>query len=135
MQENEDIELQDLSAAPRRLVHRENSKPILVTQNASFAWSSTSPAIVKDITFTLHRHSSLFIIGPVGCGKSTILKGLLSETPALKGCVYSSVSDIAFLTRHRGYKIQLSRRTSSGRNCMMTCGSWMLSMPALWIMI
>ncbi|PVH78403.1 putative ATP-binding cassette transporter [Cadophora sp. DSE1049] len=97
IQESGDIELQELSTTARRLAHKEANTPILTTHNASFAWSSTSPAIVNDITFTLHRHSSLFIIGPVGCGKSTLLKGLLSETPSLKGFVYSSVSDIAFM--------------------------------------
>ncbi|KAH7410668.1 putative ATP-binding cassette transporter [Cadophora sp. MPI-SDFR-AT-0126] len=92
-----DIELEEISSTPRRSAHREANTTILTTHNASFAWSSASPAIVKDITFTLHRHCSLFIIGPVGCGKSTLLKGLLSETPSLKGFVYSSVSNIAFV--------------------------------------
>ncbi|KAL5318920.1 hypothetical protein ACEPPN_013988 [Leptodophora sp. 'Broadleaf-Isolate-01'] len=92
-----DILLQDLSRGSRFIPRENDAQPILTAQNASFAWSLTGAAIVKDVTFTLHRHSCLFIIGPVGCGKSTLLKGLLSETPSLKGFVYSSVSEIAFL--------------------------------------
>ncbi|KAK0120207.1 hypothetical protein ONS95_011613 [Cadophora gregata] len=95
--ENGDIELRQMPVTSRHPSHRKANTPILTTHNASFAWSTTGLAIVKDITFTLRRHSSLFIIGPVGCGKSTLLKGLLSETPSLKGFVYSSVSDIAFV--------------------------------------
>ncbi|KAH7346292.1 putative ATP-binding cassette transporter [Rhexocercosporidium sp. MPI-PUGE-AT-0058] len=92
-----DIELQDLSAGSMFITEVDDHQTILTAQNASFAWSLTSAAIVKDISFTLHRHSSLFIIGPVGCGKSTLLKGLLSETPSLQGFVYSSVPVIAFV--------------------------------------
>ncbi|KAG4438100.1 hypothetical protein IFR05_006421 [Cadophora sp. M221] len=92
-----DLELRDLSAETRFIPQVNNVQSILTAQNASFAWSLTDSAIVKDVTFILHRHSCLFIIGPVGCGKSTLLKGLLSETPSLKGFVYSSASEIAFV--------------------------------------
>lgn len=36
------------------------------------------------------------IIGPTGCGKSTLIKGLLGETPSSIGFVYSGTDSIAF---------------------------------------
>lgn len=36
------------------------------------------------------------VAGPVGCGKSTFLKGLLGETPKISGHVYVPSSQIAY---------------------------------------
>ncbi|KAJ5165605.1 uncharacterized protein N7500_007435 [Penicillium coprophilum] len=60
---------------------------IIEARNASFAWSTDGPTIIKDVTFSVARKDFIFIIGPVGCGKSTLLKGLLSETPIFQGTV------------------------------------------------
>jgi ABC-type transport system involved in cytochrome bd biosynthesis fused ATPase/permease subunit len=37
------------------------------------------------------------IVGPVGCGKSSLLQGLLGEIPSSKGIVYVERSRIAFV--------------------------------------
>ncbi|QKX61400.1 uncharacterized protein TRUGW13939_08548 [Talaromyces rugulosus] len=39
----------------------------------------------------------LFIIGPTACGKSTLMKGILGETPSTKGLLYTSYRDAAFV--------------------------------------
>jgi ATP-binding cassette subfamily C (CFTR/MRP) protein 1 len=87
------MELQDLS-----LMHQRSSNPLILdVRNASFAWGLDGQPIVNDVTFSVMRGDFLFIIGPVGCGKSSLLKGLLSETPSSKGFVYSGAKDVSFV--------------------------------------
>ncbi|KAG4443574.1 hypothetical protein IFR05_000951 [Cadophora sp. M221] len=65
-QNNGDIELQSLSPTTA-----ESSSILLVAQNASFAWSEGGVPAIRDLNLVLKRHQLCFIIGPVGCGKTT----------------------------------------------------------------
>ena len=65
--------------------------------HASFGWSGLNSNIIKDINTSIQADSPLTIlIGPVGCGKSTFLKGLLGETPDFRGQVQVSSAEIAY---------------------------------------
>jgi ABC-type bacteriocin/lantibiotic exporter with double-glycine peptidase domain len=75
-----------------------NNFPVMInTQNASLSWDIDGQPVVSDLSFTLQRNQFCFIIGPVGSGKSTMLKGLLGETPSTKGFVYSNFQDTSFV--------------------------------------
>lgn len=67
-----------------------------ITQG-SFGWSESRPAVVQDVNIALQGgvHYTI-LIGPVGCGKSTFLKGLLGETSNARGRVDVSSPEIAF---------------------------------------
>jgi ATP-binding cassette, subfamily B, bacterial PglK len=55
----------------------------MVLKDASFRYSPTSPWVLKDINLTIHKGSRVGIVGPTGCGKSTlsdIIMGLLRPT-------------------------------------------------------
>jgi len=73
------------------------STVMIATQNASFSWDVDGQPAVSDLSFTLQRHQFCFIIGPVGSGKSSLLKGLLGETPSAKGFVYSNFQETSFV--------------------------------------
>jgi len=77
------VELEDLS-------HLITCSEIITTKAASFAWSMQGPPVVQDLDFTIRRNEFTFIIGPVGSGKSSLLKGLLGEMPSSKGFVYTN---------------------------------------------
>lgn len=65
--------------------------------HASFGWSASNPDIVKDVTTSIEGEAALtIVIGPVGCGKSTFLKGLLGESARASGSVHVSALEIAF---------------------------------------
>lgn len=86
---NQDIELQPMRAsdasAPLRLLH------------ATFAWGVNDPPVVNDVSFELAQGSLTLIVGPVGCGKSSLLKGVLGEIPSSKGFVYVDSPRTAFV--------------------------------------
>jgi ATP-binding cassette, subfamily C (CFTR/MRP), member 1 len=57
--------------------------------DASFTWddtsSSTSPYTLRNINFRLRRGKLTAVIGPVGCGKSSLLSGILHEISMVSG--------------------------------------------------
>ena len=66
------------------------SEDVLVVNEGSFGWDPTKLPVVRDINVRVKSSSFVLIIGPVGSGKSTLVKGLLGETPTSQGFVYSS---------------------------------------------
>ncbi|KAL9105480.1 MAG: hypothetical protein Q9227_009360 [Pyrenula ochraceoflavens] len=81
----EDIELISLSGASRNI-----TDDALIVQDGSFGWGESKPTVLHDISFRLRASDLVVIVGPVGSGKSTLMKGLLGETPTSKGFVYTS---------------------------------------------
>ncbi len=73
------------------------SSAMITAQSVSFAWNEESGPVVQDLTFSIQRGHLCFLIGPVGSGKTTMLKGLLGETPSSEGFIYSDTSEIAFV--------------------------------------
>ena len=50
---------------------------VLTVKNASFSYGSTP--LIKDISFLVKRGDRLFIVGPNGCGKSTLIKLIMGK--------------------------------------------------------
>ena len=67
----------------------------MVLRGFSCGWNEQAP-ILHDIDLRVKRGRFVFVIGPVGCGKSTLIKGMLGETPSSTGFVYTSTTSIAF---------------------------------------
>jgi ATP-binding cassette subfamily C (CFTR/MRP) protein 1 len=64
--------------------------------NASFGWKEGEQLAIKNVNMRVPPSSVVMITGPVACGKSTLLKGLLGETPVSEGRVEVSSSDVAW---------------------------------------
>lgn len=58
---------------------------VLTVKNMSFSYG-LSP-LLRDITFLVKRNDRLFIVGPNGCGKSTLIKLLLGKLSPTAGYV------------------------------------------------
>ena len=72
---------------------------ILSLRNVQFGWKPCSPQETPGITLSLESSptgSIIILVGPVGCGKSTFLKGLAGETPVLEGELFIKYPDLAF---------------------------------------
>ncbi|KAI4848302.1 multidrug resistance-like protein, partial [Aureobasidium sp. EXF-8845] len=68
----------------------------IAIHNASFGWKEEDQFTVKNVSLRVSPSSVVMITGPVACGKSTLLKGLLGETPLSEGRVEVSNSDVAW---------------------------------------
>ena len=68
----------------------------IVIQNGNFGWDKESEPLLRSINMVVPREKITMVVGPVGCGKSTLTKALLGEVATLGGSVELSSSDIAF---------------------------------------
>jgi len=76
--------------------HLDEARPILAFQNASFAYSTAGPPILNAITFEIRRTSLAIITGPVGSGKSSLLKAILGELQPQGGHIYVTAGSISY---------------------------------------
>ena len=58
---------------------------VLTVKNMSFSYGLTP--LLRDISFLVKRNDRLFIVGPNGCGKSTLIKLLLGKLSPTSGYV------------------------------------------------
>ncbi|KUJ06202.1 P-loop containing nucleoside triphosphate hydrolase protein [Mollisia scopiformis] len=63
--------------------------------DGGFGYIENEP-LLSEITISIPRVKLTIIVGPVGCGKSILLKAILGEVPTLSGSVQLSSSEIAF---------------------------------------
>jgi ATP-binding cassette subfamily C (CFTR/MRP) protein 1 len=59
----------------------------LETQSASMGWRVDEPAVLHDINIKIKNSDLVMIVGPVGCGKSTLVQALLGEVPFVNGLI------------------------------------------------
>ncbi len=63
-------------------------------QNVSFTYHKGRSNVITDISFSLKKGETLGIIGPTGCGKSTLVQLMLRFYDADKGGIYIDGKDI-----------------------------------------
>lgn len=64
--------------------------------NASFGWKDDDKLTIKNVSLEVPMSNLVMVTGPVACGKTTLLKGILGETPVTEGRVQLSSSSIAW---------------------------------------
>ena len=73
---------------------------VLKAENASFGYDNK--AVVSGVTTTVMRGDKIGILGPNGVGKSTLVRGLLGQLPALTGSVRVGTNlEIAYFDQTR----------------------------------
>ena len=71
--------------------------------NLSFSYSKDTP-VLKNISFKADKGEILNILGPNGCGKSTLIKIILGFLPVEKGMVSIDGRDVNDITRKEAAK-------------------------------
>jgi ATP-binding cassette subfamily C (CFTR/MRP) protein 1 len=84
-----------LSAQPSQTRSTTDANAVTLN-NASFGWKEGDQLTIRDVNLCVPTSSVVMVTGPVACGKSTLLKGLLGETPLSEGQVEVTNSDIAW---------------------------------------
>jgi ABC-type bacteriocin/lantibiotic exporter with double-glycine peptidase domain len=64
--------------------------------NGAFGWSDNSDAILKDVNIEIKKGDLAMVVGPVGSGKSSLLKAMLEETKRSRGQVYIGSQKVSF---------------------------------------
>ncbi|KAI8265702.1 ABC transporter [Colletotrichum sp. SAR11_239] len=89
------VELQSLKAATLRPPSIELGKPLVSINEAKFTLKDGTE-ILRDISLVLKKGSISMLVGRVGCGKSSLLKGILGELVISSGTVTLHTSSVAF---------------------------------------
>ncbi|KAG9958555.1 P-loop containing nucleoside triphosphate hydrolase protein, partial [Aureobasidium melanogenum] len=78
------------------IAHSSNRANAVTIHNVSFGWKDGDQLTIKHVNLKVPLASLVMITGPVACGKTTLLKGILGETPVTEGRVELSSSSIAW---------------------------------------
>jgi ATP-binding cassette, subfamily C (CFTR/MRP), member 1 len=65
-------------------------------KNGVFGWTTEGPPILKDINLCIPRSQLSIVVGPIACGKSTLLKAMLGETLVSEGLVDVASSSVSY---------------------------------------
>lgn len=76
--------------------HSSNRANAVAIHNASFGWEDGDQLTIKHVSLKVPLSSLVMITGPVACGKTTLLKGILGESPVIEGRVELSSSSVAW---------------------------------------
>ena len=68
----------------------------LIVRGASFGFEGEKEPLIRSLDMKVPRAKLTMIIGPVGCGKTVLLKALLGEIPTISGTVQLFSDDIAY---------------------------------------
>ncbi|MCC2615680.1 ABC transporter ATP-binding protein [Aestuariibacter halophilus] len=78
-----------------------SGKVVFETEHLSYQLPS-GQAVVDNLTFTLMRNDRVALIGPNGCGKSTLIKLLLGQLQPTRGTVKQGANlQVAYFDQHR----------------------------------
>lgn len=80
----------DLSRAEKR-----SHEVVISVRDGTFGWDADGAPVLRNLRITIHPGDIVFVLGPVGCGKSTLIKALLGETPVSTGRITLSHLDIS----------------------------------------
>lgn len=85
------------AASPSEPTHSTRSDGMAITvQDGTFGWRAGDIPVLRDVNFSITESAMTMVIGPVGCGKSTLCKALLGEVPSSKGFVYVPQLEVSF---------------------------------------
>jgi ABC-type multidrug transport system fused ATPase/permease subunit len=75
----------------------EKGDNLLAISSASFGWVPGKPNILNDITLNIRKSCFTFVVGPVGSGKSTLIRAILGEVPLRSGSIHADLGNVAFV--------------------------------------
>ncbi|GKZ36393.1 hypothetical protein AbraIFM66950_007464 [Aspergillus brasiliensis] len=78
---------------------RTEEQPCIRLDQLSLGWTPEGDAVVRNLDLSAPTGSLTVILGPVGCGKSTILSGILGENFRTQGNIHVSARRIAYCSQ------------------------------------
>ncbi|CAG7955917.1 unnamed protein product [Penicillium olsonii] len=88
------LPLGDLENLPSQ--NNEKGETLVAISEASFGWAADKPSILSDITLNIDGSCFTFIVGPVGSGKSALMRAIMGEVPLRTGSIHANPGHVAF---------------------------------------
>ncbi|KAF2218923.1 P-loop containing nucleoside triphosphate hydrolase protein [Elsinoe ampelina] len=80
-----DMDSSVFAASPLNFLRSMSSKSIITIRNGCFGWALDEDPVLNNVDMVVAQSQGIGLTGPVACGKSTLLKALLGETPLTEG--------------------------------------------------
>jgi ABC-type Mn2+/Zn2+ transport system ATPase subunit len=80
---------------------------VINVENGNFRFVNNSPPIIQNIQLSIKLSTLTMVTGPVGSGKSILLRAFLGEMPSTSGLVTPLIERLHIAARRHGY--QMSR--------------------------
>ncbi|KAM3565252.1 hypothetical protein MY1884_000325 [Beauveria asiatica] len=74
-------------------------QPVVRFVDQDFAWTETSPAVLRNLNASIRKGRFTAIVGRTGSGKSTLLESILAETADLGGCTERRFTSAAYCSQ------------------------------------
>ncbi|XP_076438534.1 ATP-binding cassette sub-family C member 3-like [Babylonia areolata] len=72
---------------PDAVQRNTSSDSVLTIQDGTFTWSSQQSPVLQHINLQVGQGKLVAVVGPVGCGKSSLISAILGEMEKVKGTV------------------------------------------------
>lgn len=72
---------------------------VILAKDLTAGWNEKEPVSAGPLSIVVHRSTLTMIVGPVGCGKSTILRSMLAETKIHDGTLIVPNRTIAYCSQ------------------------------------
>ena len=99
---------------PEHLTERRTAPPIVELRRATKVYPGGHVALDR-VSLRVDRGEFVFLVGPTGCGKSTLIKLLIRELEPTEGEVLIAGRDIATLGRRAGSRTCAAGSAPSSR--------------------
>jgi len=92
----QDVELKTLSPGTYQPISTAVGTSSVRVANCTLAWEDSTQPVINDVSFEVYAGLTM-LVGKVGCGKTSLIKGLLGEIQSTKGHVFLDSGEIAFV--------------------------------------
>lgn len=75
------------------------SNAAIMMSDVTATWNADLPPIISDISLSLPNSKLTMIIGPVGCGKTTLLNAILGEVPHATGSITLNRDELGYCSQ------------------------------------
>ncbi|KAM3550366.1 hypothetical protein ARSEF4850_008382 [Beauveria asiatica] len=89
----------DAPGAQEKEYGASQDQPVVRFVDQDFAWTETSPAVLRNLNASIRKGRFTAIVGRTGSGKSTLLESILAETADLGGCTERRFTSAAYCSQ------------------------------------
>lgn len=92
---NDGIELVSANRCGQ-MMNADVDSQFIVSLAGRFSWPGATTPVIDIAKWNIRRKTITMLVGPVGCGKTTLLKCLLGELSAFEGTLHTSYVGVAY---------------------------------------
>jgi ATP-binding cassette subfamily C (CFTR/MRP) protein 1 len=90
-----EIEMEEM----KRYGNTNTDKEVLISVHRKFSWPETTTPVISIDRWIIKRSSVTLVLGPVGFGKTTLLRSLIGELSDFKGTISTAYRGVSYCSQ------------------------------------